>query len=638
MFETGHPRVIINKKKINEIKNSTDETIVSIRDSVLAKADAYVDTPSYRYAYSSSDSIENIDDAFNMVMHLGMAYLLTGDTKYSDRAYREAEVLFYVPSKDHWSNTEDNRDYWNSYSFLNVSEISTIMAICYDWMYDAWTPAQRAELTKHTMEKGIMRAYRGIFDEYNFNLSDSLDPLTFKYTNNWGAVCNGGMLMTAIAFMEEEPYICSQIAEAHIRAMEHFLPSYSPNGAWEEGTAYWAYALRYLTMAVSTLESIADTDYGIHKTQGLKESQLFALSCEGKVGVVGFGDVGGGHVNAPFMLYWANKYKDNQIGGARIYSMNEFGFDFNIYDLIYYNPEYIDGEYIHPLTSYYRGTEVVTMAAGYEKSDAFVAISGGDGKTSHGHMDSGGVIIDKNNLRVLCDAGAEHYAAVSYFSTNRYWYYKARPEGHNLFVINPHNLKDNAGNWYHGQNGSAYSEIIEYLPDEKTATMDLTEAYSRDASKAERKISIVNQNIVIEDEIVLLGDGSYIEWYWHYNDTATAVVNNTTKYGVTDYGTATISEDGKSVTLIFKDYTYDGSKFSYPGTVKTFTLTFESNADFELEIRDAIRNTYDAEEIKSLQSAGTFSDDYYRSINTKSKVVLKINNAKGNIKVKTTLK
>ena len=578
------------------------------------------------------------------MMHLGMAYQLTGDQKYADRAYKEAQVLFYVPSKDYWGRTGDDRDFWNSYSFLDVSEISTTMALCYDWMYDAWTPAQRLELTKHTMEKGIMRSYRGMFDEYNFNLGDPNDQMTFKLTNNWGAVCNGGMLMTAIAFMEADTHVCSQIAEAHIRALEHFLPSYAPSGAWGEGASYWAYALKYLTMACATLDSIADTDYGVHKTQGLKESQLFALSCEGKTGVVGFGDVGGGHVNAPFMLYWANKYKDDQIGGARVYSMKEFGFNYNIYDLIYYNADYIDSDYVHPLTSYYKGTEVVTMAAGYDKTDAFVAISGGDGKTSHGHMDSGGIIIEKNNLRVLCDAGAEHYGASSYFSTNRYWYYKARPEGHNIFVINPQNLKDNAGNYYHGQSGSAFSEITEYSSEQKTATMDLSAAYARDVSDAQRKISIVGQDIVIEDEIELLSDasmpsdGSYIEWYWHFKDTATAVVGDATKYGKTDYGTATVSEDGKSVELTFLDYSHNGTSFSYPGTSKKFTLTFESNCDFEIEVRDAVRNPYDADKIASLQEAGTFSKDYHNSRNTISKIVVKIKNAKGNVKLKTVFK
>ena len=638
-FESGHPRVIINKAKVDEIKNSTDEIIVSVRERVLSEADMYVKTTPYEYRYTTSGSIEDVGSAHTMMMYLGMAYLLTGDTKYSKRAYEEAKVLYTVPfrKKDGTAISEETRDYWNSYSYLDVAEISTIMAICYDWMYDAWTPEQKTELQKHTIEKGILRSFRGMFDEHNPTYKGD-NTLTFMLTNNWGAVCNGGIFMAAIAFMEAEPYMCSQLAEANIRALEHFLPGYAPSGAWEEGTTYWAYALRYLTMMCATMESIAGTDYGIHKTEGLKESQLYALSCEGKKGVITFGDAKSGHINAPFMLYWANKYKDPQIGGARVYSMKEYDFDYGIYDLIYYNADYVEKEYVHPLTSYYKGTEVVTMAAGYDNTDPVVAISGGPGKTSHGHLDSGGVIAEKNGVRVLCDSGAEHYDATSYFSTNRYWYYKARPEGHNIFVINPQNLKDSQGKWYHGQKMEAVSEITAYSSAEKTAIMDLSEAYERDASKALRKISLDEKNVVIEDEIEVRSDGNIIEWYWHFIDTATAVVDNETQYGVTDYGTAKINEDGKSVTLTFKDFSYENSKFTYPGTVKTFTLSFESDVDFEIEIRDAVRNEYDAEKVGTLINSGKLSIDYFKSRNTISKVVVKIKNANGKVTLKTTLK
>ena len=316
----------------------------------------------------------------------------------------------------------------------------------------------------------------------------------------------------------------------------------------------------------------------------------------------------------------------------------------------------MDETYSQPLASYYKGTEVVTLASGKKVTDSCIAISGGKGTaTSHDHIDSGAVLIEKNGLRFIGDSGAEHYAATSYFSTNRFWYYKARPEGHSIFVINPQNLFDSNGtSYYMGQSKSGVSEITEYKPDEKSATMDLSAAYARDALSASRKISLDGDKIIIEDDISLRSDalpdesvnsdasirenGNVIEWYWHYKDTATAVVNNTTKYGATDYGTVQISDDGKSATLIFRDYEYKNSRFTYPGTVKKFTLTFESNADFEIEVRDAVRNPYDANEIAKLQAAGTFDKDYHNSRNTMSKIVVKIKNASDDVRMKTIIK
>lgn len=640
VLSTDHPRILLNKEKVEEIKNAKTGRIAKWRDIILPKADSYIDTEPYSYKISSSDSMENIDDAINMFMHLGLAYQLTGDMKYPERAYKELEVIYNVAGNK--TTPGGGPDYWNSYSYLCVSELSYAVSICYDWMYDAWTAEQKQAICDNIMERSIKRAYQAIYTE----LAPTVVGGTswWKNSNNWNGVCNGTHFLTAIAFMESEPYMCANIAEACYRAFEYMLPRYAPMGAWTEGASYWSYALKYLSVSCAVMDDIFGTDFGIHKTEGLENSMFYALSCEGKTGVMNFGDVGGGHVHAPFLFYWAKKYNNSDIGGAAIYAMNKFGFTPNIYDLLYYDEAYINEDFLQPLSSFYKGTEVVTFASGYDDNDTYLAISGGLGTaTSHDHIDSGGIVLEKNGLRVLCDSGAEHYAAASYFSTNRYFYYKARPEGHNIFVINPQNLLDASGKYYHGQAIDALSEITAYDADKQTAAMDLSAAYARDASKAQRTMSMVGDSAVIEDEIELLSDatmpsdGSYIEWYWHFKDTATAVVNNTTKYGVTDYGTAVINEDGKSVTLTFKDYTHDGSKFSYPGTSKSFTLSFESDTDFEIEIRDAVRNPYDAEKIAALQAAGTFSKDYYNSRNTISKVVVKMSGASGNIKLKTTV-
>jgi len=652
-----HPRILLTKEKLSEIKNAKGNRMAQWRDAIVPKADSYIGTNPYKYAISSSDSMENIDDAIALIMHCGLAYQLTGDMKYPERVYKELEVIYNAAGKKTAPNGDP--DYWNSYSYLCVSELSYALAIAYDWMYDAWTPAQRQAICDNINLRSLDRAYQSIFSQ--------LMPSTvgggswWKNSNNWNGVCNGAHFLTAVAFMEIDPYKCANIAEACYRAFEYMLPRYAPMGAWTEGTGYWAYALRYLSISCAVMDDICGTDFGIHKTTGLENSMFYAISNEGKTGALSFGDVGGGHVHAPFLFYWARKYNNPQIGGAAIYAINKFDFTPDIYDLLYYDEDYVDETYCQPLSSYYEGTEVVSFFSGYDDNDTGIAISGGLGTaTSHDHIDSGGILLEKNGLKVLCDSGAEHYAAPSYFSTNRYWYYKARPEGHNIFVINPQNIYDSDGtSYYMGQSKSADSKITFYDEDDQIAVMDLTDAYSRDAADAKRKIYINGESTVIEDEITVRSDalpepdissdasvssdadiskdGNIIEWYWHFKDTATAVVNNTTKYGVTDYGTAKISDDGKSVTLTFKDYTYNGSKFSYPGTVKTFTLTFESDAEFEIEIRDAVRNPYDAEVLAEKNAAGTFGSDYYRSRNTISKIVVKMKHATGTVRLKTVV-
>lgn len=667
VMAASHPRILWNKEKVLEIKNTQNSRIIQWKDSILKNANNYLEKDSFKYNISSSDSIDNIRDAMDMMMHLGFAYLLTGDMKYPQRAYKELKVIYDLKGGKKLPNGEP--DYWNSYSYLNVAELSFTVAIAYDWMFDAWTAEQKQEIREVMDKRCLDRAYQAFYGELSPTVNGS--NTWWKTENNWNSVCNGTMLLTSVAFMETDPHKCSSIMEGCIRAFEYMLSKYAPDGAWSEGVSYWAYALKFLSASCATLDLICGTDYGIHKTIGLENSQFYAISSEGKAGVLSYGDNDGEHVHAPFMFYWAEKFKNPQIGGAAIYAMKKFGFTPNIFDVLYYNEDYVTENYVQELSSYYKGTEVVTFISGHNDDDACISMSGGVGTdTSHDHLDSGGVLFEKNGLRVLTDSGTEHYAANSYFSTNRFWYYKARPEGHNIFVINPQNLisgttldenKKVIPVYYHGQSRDAVSEVTSYNETAQEAVMDLSGAYERDAVKAQRKIKLDGNKAIIEDDITLRSDalsqfdkqmfsdagigelsdissdGNIIEWYYHFKDTATAVVGNTTVYGPEDYCIATVSEDGKSVTLSFLDYLYSNGEFIYSGITKKFTLSFESNEDFEIEIKTAERNPYDKSVVDKLINSGTFSGDYHIAKRIVSKVVVRMKNISENVKLTTII-
>ena len=598
-LETGHPRVLINREKVNQIKNSTDERTKEWLDIVLSNADEALDTPSYAYAISSTDSVQNIPESIDMMMNLGIAYLMTGDKKYSDRAYKEAEVLYTVPYKKYNGELipEDGRDYWNSYSYLDVGEISFIMALCYDWMYDAWTPAQKKELTDNIMQKGLIRSFRALMGYLNPTNAGSNG--WHDSQNNWNAVCNGGVMMSAIAFMECDPYLCGEVAEATIRAFEYMLASYAPAGAWAEGAGYWNYALKYLSASCATLDAACGSDFGISKTVGLQGSQLYSISLEGKTGVMNYGDGGSSRVNAPFMFYWADKYNDKDIGGAALYIKEVFGYEPSAFDLIYYNPESVVENYTPPTAFYYPGTEVVSITPNHDPLSPYISISGGLGKaTNHDHLDSGGVVLEMKGKRLFYDIGAEHYGAAGYFSTNRFLYFRARPEGHSTFIINPEVTSDGDGNVYYGQKVEAYSAITNYDPVGKSATMDLSDAYSRDASMAKRTISVDENTAVIADSITLKKE-SNVYWNWYINTSAKNI---------------TISADGKSATV-----NLSGTKYN---------ISFDVSCDYSLYVEDA---------------------DYYVNVdpdvggrkhknNDFKRLVLKLENATGTVNVKTIVK
>ena len=603
-LETGHPRVLLNKEDVKRIKESNDKRIIEWREKTLQRADSYLSKEPYEYLLSSTDSIENIPESISLMMDLGMAYLLTGDSKYSDRAYSEAQVLFTVPYKKVGGTSipVDKRDYWNSKSYLDIAEISFITGLCYDWMYDAWNDTQKKELTDNIMDKGLLRSYNalvGNLNPTNLGIND-----WYKATNNWNAVCNGGIFISAIAFMEANPYLCGTVAEATLRGIEHLLPNYAPAGSWSEGAGYWSYTLQYLTAMCSTLDSACGTDYGISKTVGLKESQLYSISLEGKTGIVNYGDAASNHINAPFMFYWASKYKESNVGGAALYIKEKFGLKPNCFDLVYYNPDYVVENWNPPLSFYYEGTEVVSFSSGNDINDTYISMSGGKGvATSHDHLDSGSVVLDMKGKRLFSDIGAEHYGADEYFSGKRYLYFRVRPESHNTFIIDPENLLNTDGKAYYGQNTNAVSTLTSYDKQNQNATMNLTDAYGRDVTSAERNIRLDGKFAVITDKITVK-DTKDIYWNWYIK---------TSNEGKT-FGKIDVLNSGTSAVI-----TLDGTEY---------TIEFESNQAYMVYVEDA---DYYKDVDPDVDGIKHSNSDYQR-------LVLKIENASDDVIVKTIVK
>jgi len=238
----------------------------------------------------------------------------------------------------------------------------------------------------------------------------------------------------------------------------------------------------------------------------------------------------------------------------------------------------------------------VSITPDHDALSPFVSISGGLGKaTNHDHLDSGGVVVEMKGKRLFYDIGAEHYGANGYFSTNRFLYFRARPEGHSTFIINPEITSDADGNVYYGQDLNAYSAITSYDPNGKTATMNLTDAYARDASFAQRTIGVTESTAVISDSITLKKT-SNVYWNWYIKASSDKI---------------TVSSDGKSATV------------NLSGTL--YNVKFETNCNYSLYVEDADYYVNVDPDVGGRKHKNT---DFKR-------LVLKLENASGTVNVKT---
>jgi len=146
---------------------------------------------------------------------LAMAYRLTGDERFSMRAWDE--LLAAANFKD-----------WNPSHYLDTAEMTHGFAIGYDWLYDAWTPEQLTTLRNAIKNLGLNTALPLYRKKQAFVI----------LTNNWNPVCNGGIGMGALAIADEESALADEILTGALKSIPRALAQYGPDGAWNEGPGY----------------------------------------------------------------------------------------------------------------------------------------------------------------------------------------------------------------------------------------------------------------------------------------------------------------------------------------------------------------------------------------------------------------
>ena len=121
-------------------------------------------------------------------------------------------------------------------------------------------------------------------------------------------------------------------------------------------------------------------------------------------------------------------------------------------------------------------------------------------------MDIGSFVVDMAGERFISDVGGENYSASGgYFTTNRYYFYASRPEGHNLYIINPE--EDNLD--YLGQDiATVKSELLVSKPKGAIGVMDLSDAYKTWTNSAKRGFMLGDdrRSVTVRDEIELKGE------------------------------------------------------------------------------------------------------------------------------------
>ena len=526
-----HPRIQATADDFARIKEDvqTDPLMKTWYQQLLSAADYLVEVDRDPVIWELPDGIRLLDvsqDVTNKMYTLGMAYQLTGEQKYVDRAWLDMQAV---------SNFKD----WNPVHDLDPAVMSAGMAIGYDWMYHGLTEEQRK-----TIEEGI---YKNLFAVVCESYESSYGILG---TNpvcliNHNIVLNGGFTMSALALMDVYPEISAHITSMCIRGADLMLIEYGKDGAWKEGPGYWEFTTRYTTKMLSALETVFGTCFGLDLCEGLEETADFVLNLQSDVGCFNYGDTDLGTTYSPIMYYLSDKYSNPDVT-ATVLALSEGKVSGNenlVHSLLWYDTDIKAGAVEMELDAAYEDEGVITMRDQWTKGvTTFVGIHGGANQVCHAQVDAGTFVYDYAGIRWAKELGKTPYdtTVTSEYEADggRWLLYRSLAESHNLIVINPDNTP--------GQKVDAVAtvELVESKDKGSIAVVDLTENYSANASSVIRGFFFTDDrtSLVVRDEISLIEDDATI--YWFIQTDADVEI-------AADGKSATLTQLGKQVMLEF---------------------------------------------------------------------------------------
>lgn len=543
----SHPKIYVSDFDDIREKVANDDLAAKWYATVKSNADSLLLAEPEPYA-PESDILTNTQRRIrNKLYTLAFVYAMEGDSAYKERALLEIRNADEYPS-------------WHPNNFLGVAELSGGIAVAYDWMYDGMTEEEREYVKGLLVNKSLYLgalSYEGISDVF-FVTADS----------NWNFVCNGGMVLCALAISGEYPqladYIFNNAAESIPYATEI---TFAPQGASPEGPGYWDYAASNFMNMIAAIDSATDgkkipEKFNFVNTTGISTTLDFPVATHSSVGRFNYGDnvpaYGQGSPDLPISFWAAEKYNRPDYAKFQIQSLDlkgSYGSPWEIVlKLMWYNPSLIaesDAEF--PLDKFYvhdNGPNLVTVRSAWE-DEIYFGMQGGLNGASHSFLSLGTFIVDALGERWATQIGQGNYRWDGYFEMagKRWTYYNCHTEGQNCVVLNPDEGPQ--------QNITALAKTIDHYSstDESYGVLDLSEAYDKSVVKYHRGAKLFDKKtkLVVQDDIV--AKEPVKNGYWFMHTDAKVFIDD-------DGKAALLVKNGKKMHLqIVSDF--ESAKFTY---------------------------------------------------------------------------
>ncbi len=501
-----HPRLIFTNdaQERIEVLSKQNPILQRLIDALFDQANQYLSEPTIKYEIVGTRGrlLHQSRACLAKVFTLATAYRLSHDHIYAHRAIKEMRTATAFPD-------------WNPGHFLDVGEMSTALAIGYDWLFDILSEEDKLSIKNALIEFGIKPGLHVHPDRFPNKI------------NNWNFVCNGGLIMAALAIGDEEPVLAQKIISKSLASLPNALRSYAPDGAWFEGPSYWMYGTSYLTMLLASLGSALGDDFGISKSSGLNATGRFFMDAIGPSGkFFNYADCRiKPRSSVPALNWLAQRFKQPLLAWFNRQLLHYYydglkGRKFKIKDASAYNrffpleiiwfvPDNNIQDTFREFDTFYRGLNDVAFFRSSNTDNAlWVGFKAGKNSINHAHLDCGNFVFEAVGQRWAEDLGSENYNLPGYFDRTdggqRWKYFRTSSLSHNIPTINNQN-----------QNFNSFTKIIasHSSPERSHAVADLSSAYEGQAKSVTRGIAVLNREVLlIQDEVVGLKPGDLFRW------------------------------------------------------------------------------------------------------------------------------
>ena len=494
---TEHPRLFLKADDEAAWKSriTADPLLKQTQACVIKMANALIDIPVLERKQTGRRLLSISRACIRRVLTLGVAWRLNGDERFLKRA--EAELLAVCTFRD-----------WNPSHFLDVGEMLAGVAIGYDWFYHSLSTETRRILKQNMLEKGLHL------------FSDKQYRWVHKSENNWNQVCHGGMVLGALAVMEDEAELAAHIISSSLNNTHHALQHYAPHGAYPEGPGYWSYGSTFTVLTAAALHSALGEDFGLSSARGFMESSDYYQQVSGPFGLFfNYSDAGRRDGVSPIMYWFARQRNMPSLLWREQQTLKEFverdipamdNEHHRFFPLVLIWAQEFKNITAPTLTNW-RGDGVTPIGLhrnGWNSSDIFIGIKGGTPSANHAHMDVGSFVLDAHGERWVYDLGGEHYhriesQGIKLWGLNqdaeRWKLFRLNNLSHNTLVVDgQHQRVDDSG------------AIIKH--NEQHTVVNLSHAYTGQLKQAHRGIALMDDYILVQDDLIGSDKNVSVRW------------------------------------------------------------------------------------------------------------------------------